>query len=104
VPLVLWRESATSYGMRLYAPQQTLLSGTADGNYATLATAGSVGSASVSGSTFTVGSATSALAFDNPVLGVVRATGGRNGFLLFTAGWSGFIPDAGGSFELGLRY
>jgi hypothetical protein len=104
VPLVLWRESATSYGMRLYSPQQTLLPGTADGSYATLATAGGTGSASASGSTYTVGSATSALAFDNPVLGVVRATGGRNGFLLFTAGWSGFIPDAGGSFELGLRY
>ena len=89
--------------MRLYAPQQTLLSGTADGSYATLATAGGAGSASVSGSTHTVSSATSALTFDNPVLGVVRATGGRNGFLLFSAGWSGFIPDAGGSFELGLR-
>ncbi|GAB2586530.1 hypothetical protein GCM10027034_18610 [Ramlibacter solisilvae] len=104
VPLVLWRESATSYGMRLYAPQQTLLPGTADGSYATLGTGGSAGSASVSGSSYTAGSATSALAFDNPVLGVVRATGGRNGLLLFSAGWSGWIPDDGGSFELGLRY
>jgi feruloyl esterase len=103
VPLVLWRESATSYGMRLYSPQQTLASGTADGTYATLTTAGVTGSATVSGSTYTVGSTTSALAFDNPVVGVVRATGGRNGFLLFAAGWSGFIPDAGGSFEPGLR-
>jgi feruloyl esterase len=103
VPLVLWRESATSYGMRLYVPQQTLLPGTADGSYATLTTLGSAGSASVTGSTYTAASASSALAFDNPVLGVVRATGGRNGFLLFGAGWSGFIPDAGGSFELGLR-
>ena len=103
MPLVLWRESATSYGMRLYSPQQTLLSGTADGAYATLGTAGVAGTATVTGSTYTAGSANSALAFDNPVLGVVRATGGRNGFLLFTAGWSGFIPDAGGSFELGLR-
>lgn len=103
VPLVLWRESATSYGMRVYAPQQTLLAGTADGSYTTLATAGGTGAASVAGTNHTVGSATSALAFDNPVPGVVRATGARNGFLLFNAGWSGFIPDAGGSLELGLR-
>jgi feruloyl esterase len=103
VPLVLWRESATSYGMRLYSPQQTQQSGTADGSYATAATGGSTGTAIVTGSSYTAGSASSTLAFDNPVLGVVRATGGRNGYLLFTAGWSGFIPDAGGSFELGLR-
>lgn len=103
VPLVLWRESATSYGMRVYAPQQTQLSGTADGSYSTLATTGTAGTATVTGSSYTAGSANSTLAFDNPVLGVVRATSGRNGFLLFTAGWSGFIPDAGGSFELGLR-
>lgn len=106
VPLVLWRESATSYGMRLYAPQQTLLAGTADGTYATLTTAGAAGaagSAGVTGSTYTAGTTASTLAFDNPVQGAVRATGGRSGFLLFTAGWSGFIPDAGGSFELGLR-
>jgi feruloyl esterase len=103
VPLVLWRESATSYGMRLYAPQQTLLSGTADGSYATLNTLGSDGSAGVIGTSYTIGSNASALALDNPVLGVARSTGARNGYLLFSAGWSGFIPDAGGSFELGLR-
>jgi len=45
-----------------------------------------------------------ALTYDNPVLGVVRADGTPAGFLLFNAGLYGFIPDAGGGFELGVRH
>jgi feruloyl esterase len=103
VPLVLWRESATSYGMKLYAPQQTQASGTGDGNYASLSTAGTSGAASVAGAALssTAGSAT--LAYDTPVLGVVKSTGTPTGFLLFSAGLYGFIPSSGGSFDLGLR-
>jgi hypothetical protein len=103
VPLVLWRESATSYGMKLYAPQLTQAPGTGDGNYASLSTAGTAGAASVAGTDMssTAGSAT--LAFDNPVLGVVKASGTPTGFLLFNAGLYGFIPASGGGFDLGLR-
>jgi len=104
VPLVLWRESATSYGMRVYAPQQSQVAGTADGSYASIATAGSNGAASLAGSSFSTGSSVAALTYDNPVLGVVRADGTPAGFLLFNAGLYGFIPDAGGGFELGVRH
>lgn len=104
VPLVLWRESATSYGMRLYTPQQTPLSGAADGSYVNASTAGSNATATVSGTAYGSGAAAATLAFDTPVLGVAQATGGTNGFFLFHAGLSGFIPASGGSFELGLRY
>jgi feruloyl esterase len=104
VPLVLWRESATSYGMRIYSPQQTLASGTADGTYASLATAGTSNTSTISGSSFAVGSSTAALTFDSPVLGVVQASGTPSGFLLYTAGLYGFIPTTGGSFELGVRH
>ncbi|QHJ00568.1 tannase/feruloyl esterase family alpha/beta hydrolase [Xylophilus rhododendri] len=103
VPLVLWRESGTSYGMRLYAPQQTLASGTADGSYATLLSSGSASTATLSGADYTSGSTASTLAYDSPVLGVVQAGGGRPGWLLYTAGVTGFIPAAGGTFETGVR-
>ena len=105
VPLVLWRESATSYGMRLYSPQQTLASGTADGSYATLtgSGSGSASTATVSGSDFNAGTTVSTLAYDSPVLGVIQAAGGRPGWLLYTAGLYGFVSGSGGSFELGVR-
>jgi feruloyl esterase len=104
VPLVLWRESATSYGMRVYAPQQTQVPGTADGTYATVTTAGATGAASLAGSSYSEGSSAATLTYDTPVLGAVHASGTPAGFFLFNAGFSGFIPDAGGSFELGLRH
>lgn len=104
VPLVLWRESATSYGMRLYTPQQTALSGAADGSYATASATGSNATATVSGTAFGSGAAAATLAFDTPVAGVAQASGGTAGFFLFNAGLYGFIPAAGGGFELGLRY
>lgn len=102
VPLVLWRESATSYGMRLYTPQQTQAAGTADGSYGTVSTTGSAGSAIVAGTSYTTGSTSSTLAFDTPVLGVTQFSGTPAGFFLFNAGLYGFIPSGGG-FEFGLR-
>ncbi|NML47273.1 tannase/feruloyl esterase family alpha/beta hydrolase [Ramlibacter sp. G-1-2-2] len=104
VPLVLMRESATSYGMRLYMPQVTQSSGTADGAYASLSTAGTSSAATVAGSTLSATAGNAALTFDSPVLGVVQASGTPNGFFLFNAGLYGFIPSAGGSFEMGVRH
>lgn len=104
VPLVLWRESATSYGMRLYMPQQTQAAGVADGSYASASTAGGNASATVSGTAFASGASSATLSFDTPVLGVTQASGSTAGFFLFNAGLYGSIPDGGVSFELGLRH
>ncbi|MCZ2496582.1 tannase/feruloyl esterase family alpha/beta hydrolase [Xylophilus sp. Kf1] len=103
VPLVLWRESATSYGLRLYAPQQALAAGSADGSYATLAAGSSAATATVSGSDFNSGGSASSLVYDSPVPGVVQSSGGRPGALLYNAGLYGFIAATGAAFELGVR-
>lgn len=104
VRLVLWRESASSYGMRLWAPQTTQLAGTADGTYGTLVTGStSASTAAVSGTSFTTGSSGATLTFDSPVMGAVSSTGTPSGHFLFTAGVYGFIPASGNTFELGLR-
>lgn len=103
VPLVLWRESATSYGMRVYASQQSQAAGTADGSYASISTAGTAATATIAGAAFNTGASSATLSFDSPVPGVVASSGTPTGLFLYTAGIYGFIPAAGGSFELGLR-
>lgn len=105
VPLQLVRESATSYGMRLYTPQASLASGTADGSYSVVDSNGSNTSATWSGANFSRDSVSATLSYDTPVLGVVQASGALSGNLLFGSGIYGFIPAAAGgaAFELGLR-
>ncbi|MGH8444894.1 MAG: hypothetical protein ACREVL_06480 [Solimonas sp.] len=105
VPLQLVRESATSYGLRLYAPQAALASGTADGSYLSVDSAGGNAEATLAGASLTRGGSTATLAYDSPVLGVVQASGTLPGYLLYNSGVYGFVPSAGSgaAFELGIR-
>ncbi|VTU33154.1 tannase/feruloyl esterase family alpha/beta hydrolase [Variovorax sp. PBL-E5] len=105
VPIFLVRESATSYGMRLYAPQTTLSPGTADGHFVTADNNGGASEATVSGSSFNLGGASGTLAYDNPVLGVVQSTGTSAGNLIYNAGLLGFVPASGTGavLQLGVR-
>jgi len=103
VPLFLIRESATSYGLRLYAPQSPIASGAADGQFATAAGDGSSGSATIAGANLTLRGNAGTLAYDSPVLGVMQASGAAAGQLLHSAGLLGYLPSAGANFELGIR-
>jgi feruloyl esterase len=105
VPIVLVRESAASYGMRLYAPQTTLSPGTADGHFVTVDNNGGPSEATVSGSSFNLGGASGTLAYDNPVLGVVQSVGASAGNLIYNAGMLGFVPASGTGavLQLGVR-
>lgn len=103
VPLFLIRESATSFGLRLYAPQSPLAPGAADGRFATATSAGTHGTASVMGTAFDLDGSTGVLAYDSPVLGVAQSAGTAAGQLIHTAGLLGILPDAGAAFQLGIR-
>lgn len=103
VPLFLIRESASSYGLRLYAPQTPVASGAADGQFATLASDGSSGSATVAGANFTLRGNAGTLAYDTPVLGVMQSSGAAAAQLVHSAGLLGILPAAGAHFELGIR-
>ncbi|MFT4047759.1 MAG: hypothetical protein QM661_13845 [Solimonas sp.] len=105
VPLQLVRESTSSVGMRLYAAQSSLTSGTADGDYVTIDSSGSNAEATWSGTSFTHGSSTATLSYDSPVAGVVAASGTLAGYLIYSSGIYGFVPSSsssGAAFELGL--
>jgi feruloyl esterase len=103
VPIFLVRESATSYGMRIYAPQQTFASGTADGHFLVASNNGDQPDATVTGSSFVLGSASGTLSFDTPVLGVVQTTAsGANNFI-YNGGLIGIVSGSGASFELGVK-
>ena len=103
VPIFLVRESATSYGMRIYAPQQTFASGTADGHFIVASNTGDQLDATVAGSNFTLGSASGTLSFDTPVLGVVQTTAAGAGNFIYGGGLIGIVSGSGASFELGVR-
>ncbi|RYG14659.1 MAG: tannase/feruloyl esterase family alpha/beta hydrolase [Burkholderiales bacterium] len=100
VPLYLVRESATSYGMRLYARQVPYTSGAADGMYATAGSNGNAGSATVLGSAFTTPSSSGTLTYNSPVAGAHAVAGGVTGAVLFNGGLYGFTSS--GYFELGV--
>jgi hypothetical protein len=103
VPLFLVRESATSYGMRLYAPQQTLASGAADGHFLVATSDGGQTDATVAGSSFDLGSAAGTLVYDTPVLGVVQSGGASAGHFVYGAGMIGVVPSTGASLEFGVK-
>ena len=103
VPIILVRESATSYGMRIYAPQQTFASGTADGHFLVASSSGDQLDATVTGSSFVLGSASGTLSFDAPVLGVVQTTAAGAGNFIYGGGLIGIVSGSGASFELGVR-
>jgi len=103
VPLFLIRESASSYGLRLYALQQPVASGAADGQFGMLAASGSAGSATVTGTALSLRGNSGTLAFDRPVLGVMQSTGTAAGFLIQAGGLLGYLPTGSTDFELGLR-
>ncbi len=105
VPLLLVRESATAYGMRLYALQAPMASGSADGHFTTLGSDASAVEATVAGSAFGLGGQSGTLSYDTPVLGVVQSAGSAAGNLIFNAGLLGFVSAADGNpvFQLGVR-
>lgn len=106
VPLQLVRESSTGYGLRLLTTQEApLASGSADGDYAVVDSAGSNATATWSADAFSRAGTAATLAYDTPVAGVVEATGALNGHLLYAGGIYGFVPSSSGSaaFELGVQ-
>ena len=103
VPIFLVRESATSYGMRIYAPQQTFASGTADGQFLVASNSGDQLDATVAGSNFVLGSSSGTLSFDAPVLGVVQMSAAGAGNFVYGGGLIGIVSGSGASFELGVK-
>jgi feruloyl esterase len=106
LPLHLVRESATNAGLRLYAPQQSLAAGAADGSYAVASVTGQAGEATVAGSSFNLRGAAAVLRYDTPVPGVAEADAGRPGHLIFNSGVVAFVTGSGtgAALELGARH
>lgn len=106
VPLQLVRESASSYGLRLYAPQQSLASGAADGVYAVAGTGGRSLEATLSGATLDLDGGTVAVAYDTPVPGVAQAGASGANHFLFTHGILGYASSTGSTaiFATGVRH
>ncbi|MBO9647480.1 MAG: tannase/feruloyl esterase family alpha/beta hydrolase [Variovorax sp.] len=107
VPLFLVRESASSYGMRVFAPQTTLASGTADGQFAVADNTGQTSAAVVNATSLSLGSSVDTLTYDTPVLGVAQGSGAAPGNFIFSGGLLGFISasgNTGAALQLGLRH
>lgn len=102
VPLVLTR-SATAYGMSVYTPQpSTLPAGSADGTYRLQGTDGVLADAELAGTTIARAGASGTLGYNQPVAGVITASGGVSGFYTGNAGV--LAGTAGTRFELGVLY
>ncbi|MDX3907209.1 MAG: tannase/feruloyl esterase family alpha/beta hydrolase [Pigmentiphaga sp.] len=106
VPLQLVRESETSYGLRLYAPQQSLASGAADGSYALSGTGGQSLAGTLSGATLDLGGGAAAVTYDTPVPGIAQAGSSGNDYVLFTNGILGYASRTGAPaiFATGVRH
>jgi feruloyl esterase len=106
VPLHLVRESPTSTGMRLLAPQQSLMAGAADGSYALVSVKVENHDATVAGTGFNLGGTPAVLSYDAPVLGAVQADAGRPGNFIFNSGVLGFVSSSGANaaLEFGVRH
>lgn len=106
VPLQLVRESAASYGLRLYAPQQSLASGAADGVYTVAGTGARNLEAALSGAALDLDGGTLAVAYDTPVPGVAQAGASGNDHFLFTNGILGYASGTGSTaiFATGVRH
>lgn len=101
VPLVLMRGSATSYGLRMLAPQVSLAAGAGDGGYAAIRSTGVNTALQVAGAAAHGAALQGTLAYNTPVAGVVTSSGGYAGTLLFNGGIYGF--SGGGYVEFGVR-
>lgn len=103
VPVILTR-SATAYGMNIYAQQSTagLATGAADGAYRVMATNGEQVNADLNGTSIVRNGASGTLAYNNPVPGVIGATGGVAASYLYNSGL--LIGTAAGRFEVGLLH
>ncbi|MES2183802.1 MAG: tannase/feruloyl esterase family alpha/beta hydrolase [Pseudomonadota bacterium] len=101
VPLVLMRTSASSYGLRVHAPQASLVPGAADGAYTALGIAGDNRVVNLAGTVVHANASAGALAYDSPVAGVATSGSGYTGAFVFAAGLYGY--GDGAKFELGLR-
>jgi len=101
VPLVLTR-SATAYGMNVYASQPTapLTAGAADGRYRLMGTDGSQVSADLNATAIVRDGASGVLTYNQPVAGVLDASGGVVASYLSNGGL--LIGTSAGRFELGL--
>jgi len=106
VPLHLVRDPDGTTGMRLFAPQQSMISGAADGRYAMADAAGGSGEATLTGSGLNLGGIDTLLTFDTPVPGVAQSGAGRPGHLIFNQGVMGFVAASGtgAALELGVRH
>lgn len=104
VLLQLVRDSAASFGMRVYTLQEPLASGDADGTFSTLDTGGGNARVTVAGAELNRGEASATLSFDTPVDGVTETDGDVSGHFLYGGGVYGFIPSSGDepAFELGV--
>ena len=100
VPLYLVRESATSYGMRIYAKQVTFSAGSGDGSYASTGTNGNGSSATVLGTSIVTPAASGTLAYNTPVAGAHASGSGLAGAIIFNSGLYGFTSS--GYFEIGV--
>lgn len=106
VPLHLVRDGAGNVGMRLQSPQQSLVTGTADGSYIAASSNGDNRSAAIAGNSLQLGTATATLGFDSPVPGVATASAARPGKLVYNGGVFAFVSDttANAALELGVRH
>jgi feruloyl esterase len=104
VPVFLVRESATSYGMRLYAPQLTVAAGALDGRFLLATTGATQVEATVAGAALDLGGATGALAFNAPVLGVVQSSGAVAADVITAGGVLGVVSTTGPAFALGVNH
>jgi feruloyl esterase len=105
VPLHLVRESTANQGMRLFAVQQSLAAGAADGAYAMASVLGENREATVAGSGLNLGGTAAALSYDTPVTGVAQSDAARPGHFIFNQGILGFVSGSASNaaFELGVR-
>lgn len=103
VPVILTR-SASAYGMNIYAPQSTtgLAVGTADGAYRVQATDGAQINADLNGTSIVRDGVAGTLAYNNPVAGVIGASGGVTASYLYNSGL--LIGTSAGKLEIGLLH
>lgn len=103
VPVILTR-SASAYGMNIYAPQSTtgLAVGTADGAYRVQATDGAQINADLNGTSIVRNGVAGTLAYNNPVAGVIGASGGITASYLYNSGL--LIGTSAGKLEIGLLH
>lgn len=103
VPVLLTR-SASAYGMSVYASQSTTPTaiGAADGAYRVQATDGAQLNADLSGTSIVRNGVSGLLGYNNPVNGVINASGGVSAAYLYNSGL--LIGTSTGKFEIGLLH